>query len=457
MGSVSVLDRVEVPGVCREALSKVKERIALITSRYGSLSSYGKPVFESEMEVACVVYLNDVMKVSLEKLSDALGFSDKTALYKLMKRIESQGTFTIWKDNKFTTVSMSKEQLIQLVEGELKARARQFIEDITQSSIMKSFIEAEIRKRKQITGKPSILSEREKRHTINLVKKIMKWMAENGYPTNPDFWTEEMVEKALFNMYGEFKRIRIAMKALRRVPQWSNWFNGRIGAETRFFEPVMRALFFEDWLKIKKLYREGKIPKPMFFMLWLHITCGCREGMSLDGKKIYDWNKARSGLLGLRWENIYYDVDGTPVIKVYESKTERYWDCRLDVIDPEPIQEFLSYRQDKGHIWRTFFPHDSPYSIYETYNAWLAELSKMLGLQFTLEPHDIRRSHISILAEFGADLVSVCSGEFGLGVGWEDLKTAYKFYLRYSKRLKEKVWSQLREGREQLLKALQAS
>jgi hypothetical protein len=322
---------------------------------------------------------------------------------------------------------------------------------------MKSFIEAEIRKRKQITGKPSTLSDREKRETISLVKKIMKWMAENGYPTNPDFWNESMVEKALFSMFTEFKRIRRAMKALRRVPQWSNWFNGRIGAETRFFEPVMRALFFEDWLKIKQLYREGKIPKHMFFMLWLHITCGCREGMSLDGKKIYDWSKARSGLLGLRWENIYYDVDGTPVIKVYESKTERYWDCRLDVIDSEPIQEFMEYRQDKGHIWRTFFPHDSPYSIYETYNAWLAELSKMLGLKFTLEPHDIRRSHISILAEFGADLVSVCSGEFGLGVGWEDLKTAHLFYLRYSKRLKEKVWSQLREGREQLLKALQAS
>jgi len=449
-----VLEGVEVPQVCREALGRVRERIQTITRNY-SLAQYGRPVLENEMEVACIVYLNEVMKVSLEKLAYELGYSDKTALYKLVKKIEQTGSFTIWKDNKFTTVSMSKEQLIQLVEGELKARARQFIEDITQSSIMKSFIENEVTKRRQITGKPSILSQAEKRRTIGIVERIMKWMAENGYPTNPDFWDEKVVERALFSMFTEFKKVRRAMVALRRVPQWSSWFSGRIGAEMRFFDPVMRAIFYEDWLRIKQLYKEGKIPKPMFYMLWLHVTCGCREGVSKDGKKIYTWDQARSGLLGLRWENIYYDIDGTPVLKVYESKTERYWDCRLDVIDSEPISEFMENRQAKGHIWRTFFPHDSPYTIYETYNNWLAELSKMLGLQFTLEPHDIRRSHISILAEFGADLVSVCSGEFGLGVGWEDLKTAYKFYLRYSKRLKEKVWSQLREGREQLQKALQ--
>jgi hypothetical protein len=52
----------------------------------------------------------------------------------------------------------------------------------------------------------------------------------------------------------------------------------------------------------------------------------------------------------------------------------------------------------------------------------LKKISNLLGLGFTLVPHDMRRSHISILAELGVPLEIAVSGHMDFGVGWEDLK-----------------------------------
>jgi hypothetical protein len=73
-----------------------------------------------------------------------------------------------------------------------------------------------------------------------------------------------------------------------------------------------------------------------------------------------------------------------------------------------------------------------------------------LNLGFELTPHDIRRSHLAILAEFGVPLEVACGGLMDLGVGWEDLKTAYVFYLRYSKYAKQKVMETIQARKKEI-------
>jgi biotin operon repressor len=445
------LDGVLVPRVCVEKLEKVRERINMITSRYGSLSSYGKPPYEDQMEVACVVYLNEKLNVSLEKLSQYLGFSDKTAIYKMVKRIENEGRFTIWRDGRFETIKAKKEELISMVEGEIQARARERIEDLMSSAIVQKFLSSEIRKRKVIAGKTSLLLEHHKKETMREIYRLYEYFTKAGLPNNPDFWTEEAVEKALFEIYKDVRRVREAMIKLRRVTEWSQWFTGRIGAVTKFINPVTRVILFEHYMKVKEAYRNGLINEKDFIMFSTHITCGMREGTKKDGVKITKWEGRIPGLIGIRWEDIYMDVDGALVLKIYESKTEKVWECRLDIIDDELPQLVMKYKEDKGYIMKTLYPGMSPMEVYEHYIDVLEEISRILGLPYTLKPHDIRRSHLSILAEFGVDLVSACSGDFQLGVGWEDLKTAYIFYLRYGRRFKERVWAQIREAKSELL------
>jgi hypothetical protein len=442
---------VEVPQVCRERFDQVRRRIELITSRYGSLSSYGKPVWEDPMEVACVVYLNEKFNVSLDKLSDYLGFSDKTALYKLVKRIKEQGRFTLWDGKNFVTISKGVEELVQMVEGELQARARERIQDLMSSAIVQKFMSSELRKRKVIAGKSSLLSEYQKKETMKEVWRLYEYFTKAGLPNNPDFWTEEQVEKALFEIYKDVRRVREAMIALRRIPEWKDWFSGRIGAVTKFINPVTRVILFEHYMKVKEAYRAGLIEEKDFIMFSTHITCGMREGTSRDGVKITKWEGRVPGLMGIRWEDLYMDVDGALVLKIYESKTEKIWECRLDIIDDELPQLILKYKEDKGYIMKTLYPNMSPQEVYKRYSDVLEEVSRILNLPYTLKPHDIRRSHLSILAELGVDLVSACSGDFQLGVGWEDLKTAYIFYLRYGRRFKERVWAQVREAKRELL------
>jgi hypothetical protein len=451
-----VLDGALIPRVCVEKLERVRERINLITSRYGSLSSYGKPPYEDPLEVACVVYLNEKLNVSLEKLSQYLGFSDKTAIYKMVKRIENEGKFTIWREGRFETIKATKEELINMVEGEIQARAREYIEDVFQSSIVKNFMEKPILKRHQTTGKQAYLTQKDKMETLRAITRIMEYFKKMGKPTNPDFWSEVDVEQAIHEIWKDGRQIYEVKVVLRRVPEWRSWFEGRIGAVTKYLRPIERAIFYHHYLRIKALWREGRISTEDFLTLWLHLTLGCREGTRKDGVDISSWDQRPAGLLGLRWEDMFMDYDGVPAIKVYESKTERIWEGRLDIIDPEPIETLMRYREEKGYILRSLFKGKTPQQIYDHYLRFLRRLSELLGLPFELKPHDIRRSHVSILLEFGVDLLAICRGEFGLGVGWEDLKTAEHFYARFQKTFREKIFKQIQLMRAQLQKEFES-
>jgi hypothetical protein len=80
----------------------------------------------------------------------------------------------------------------------------------------------------------------------------------------------------------------------------------------------------------------------------------------------------------------------------------------------------------------------------------LEKISKLLNLPFKLVPHDMRRSHISILAELGVPLEIAVSGHMDFGVGWEDLKTAVVFYLRFSRYVKQKVMEQINQRKKEI-------
>jgi len=435
-----------IPQICQEQLATVKNFVSDVISKYKSLANWGKPVLSNEMQVACVVWLNEKLGIGLQEIANYIGI-DKTTLYKLVKRIEEQGRFNIFNiDTKtIVTITMSKADLIEMVEKALQPRAKVVISDIMESSIVREFLVKDVEKRAKVLGHKPTLTEKAKKEVLRVIKRLIEYFAKNNMPTNPDVWDEKTVEKALYDVYNnDYGKIRRAMIALRRVPQWSRWFEGRIGAVTKFITPKLKYITYEHYLRLKDVWKNGSISTPEFLVLWLHLTIGSREGYEAEGvtdaSKLDDVN---TSLIGLKWEKMY-QVGDTFVIQVYESKTGKTWTCDLSWLDAEPIGELLKFRKDKGSIIASITGIETVGRFIKWYRKVLEKVSELLGLEFTLTPHDIRRSHISILAELGVPLEIAVSGHMDFGVGWEDLKTAVVFYLRFSRYVKQKVMEEIR-------------
>jgi integrase len=430
-----------IPQICQEQLASVKNFVSDIIAKYRSLANWGKPIFTSEMQVACVLWSNEKLGIGLQEIANWLGV-DKTTLYKLVKRVEEQGRFNIFNvDTKtIVTITMSKADLVEMVEKALQPRAKVVISDIMESSIVREFLAKDVEKRAKVLGHKPTLTERSKKEVLRVVKRLIEYFTKNGMATNPDVWDEKAVEKALYDVFNnDYAKIRRAMIALRRVPQWSKWFEGKIGAVTKFITPKLKYITYEHYLKLKDAWKNGNLTTAEFLTLWLHLTIGCREGYQAEGvtdaSKLDDVN---TSLVGLRWER-FYQIGDAYVIQVYESKTGKTWTCDMTWLDPEPINELLKYRKEKGSIIASITGFETVGRFIKWYRKVLEKVSELLGLEFTLTPHDIRRSHISILAELGVPLEIAVSGHMDFGVGWEDLKTAVVFYLRFSRYVKQKV------------------
>jgi len=441
----------QIPNVCYEQFNQVRNFVNDVITKYKSLSNWGKPIFTSELQVACIVWCNERLNLGLQQVANMLGI-DKTTLYKLTKRIDEQGQFNIFDVNTKTivTIKKSKYDLLQLVDQELQPKAKVVINDIMESSIVREFLTRQIQKRAKVRGHKPILSEKNKRETIGVISRLVEYFARIGKPTNPDIWNEQEVKIALYDIYNnDYSKIRRAMKYLRRIPQWGNWFKGEIGAETSYIKPVMRFITYEQYLQIKRLWKEGKVSDAEFLIIWLHLTTGAREGWestSLRGKNI---NDANTSLIGLKWEKLY-QVHNTWILEVFESKTSKTWTCDLSWLDPEPINVLVRHRRNGGSIVASITGIESIEEFRKFYSNTLKKISKLLGLEFTLVPHDMRRSHISILAELGVPLEIAVSGHMDFGVGWEDLKTAVVFYLRFSKYVKQKVMEQIQARKKEI-------
>jgi len=442
----------KIPELCLNEFNSVRNFVNEIIKRYGSLSKWGMPVFTSELQIACVLWTNDRLHIGLQQIARMLGL-DQSTLYKLKQKIQERGIFSIYDPTTKSVVTIQRNyyDLLQLVEEKLQPKSRLYISDLLESAIIREFLTKEIQKKKKVRGHKATLSAKEKADTIREVRKLVEYFKQTGQPTNPDTWTEQDVEKALFEIYrGDYSKIRRAMKLLRRIPQWSNWFSGKIGAETAYVKPIPRHIAFEHYLQIKRLWKEGKLSDAEFLVIWLHLTTGAREGWRTETQsEASSLEDAISSLVGLKWEKLYR-VGDTWILEVYESKTARYWTTDLSWLDPEPIDALLKYRKDKGSIIASITGLKTVGEFREFYTKVLAKISELLNLGFKLKPHDIRRSHLAILAELGVPLEVACGGLLDLGVGWEDLKTAYVFYLRYSKYAKQKVMETIQSRKKEI-------
>lgn len=470
----------EVPKACADILIQVRDRVADLKKRYMSLSIWGRPYFFDEKEVAVVYYLNKKLGVSIERIAGFLGV-DKTALYnKYINRIDSESRFSIYDPQIKRTVEVQKipEELINIVEADiLQISAKETIPDPLQSNIIYKFWTQPVEKRAKRAGRSPYISQEDKENTLTWVKRIMYHLQKKGLPNNPDMWSEAMIlriiDDVVLEVQTEYKTMmeeaekkgrkwkkkklpeveslrRQCMKALRRVPEWGNWFKNMIGAESKTGKKRTVALFYKQYLMLKELWKKGVLNDGEFLAIWLHITTGAREGygiyplsMSLDDPRV------RSSLVGLRWENLM-KIGDEYILNIYESKTHRDWSCNLGWLDEEVLEYFINkYLQRSGNIIKTITGLKTVWEFEKWYRELCRKVADLLGYT-DFVPHDMRRSHISILAEFGAPMEYALSGKMELGVGWEDAKTALDYYLIFSEYTKKMVYEKMRSTRERL-------
>jgi hypothetical protein len=438
-----------IPKTLEGDLIQVRDRVNELIRNYKSLSNWGRPYLYNINEVATIYYVNEILGVSLDRLANFIGV-DKTSLYKLIQRIKTENKVSIYnpESKKVEVINVRPEDLINIVNERLEVKSKEKITDPFMSSIIKKFWESDVEKRSKIAGKPSLLTIRHKKEVMRVVQRLMNYFNEKGLPSNPDLWEEKEVEKALWEVYKEYPKVAEAMILLRRIPEWSTWFKGRIGAKTKRINPVSRVIFYKDYLRLREMYQKGELGESEFLTIWLHLTIGCREGFATVSPS-EDLDNAKSSLVSLKWDNLT-KVEDTYIIKVYESKTEKYWECDLSWLDPSVLPTFMKYAKPSGSIIKTITKLNTVGEFANWYRKVLEEVSKMLGLPYRLKPHDIRRSHLSILAELGVPLEIACSGSMSFGVGWEDLKTAYIFYLRFSKHLRSKILTTIRERQKEI-------
>jgi hypothetical protein len=141
-----------IPKPISQILFSLQDRIKSLTRQYKSLANYGRPYVEDIKEIAVIYYLNAKLGIGLNELADRIGV-DKSSLYKLVKRVESEHRVAITnpQTKKVEVVEVTPEQLVNIVESEvLQISARQRIADPFMSSIIKEFWEKPILRQSNI-------------------------------------------------------------------------------------------------------------------------------------------------------------------------------------------------------------------------------------------------------------------------------------------------------------------
>jgi hypothetical protein len=96
-----------------------------------------------------------------------------------VRRIEEQGRFNIFNiDTKtIVTVTMSKADLIEMVEKALQPRAKVIISDIMESSIVREFLAKDIEKRAKVLGHKPTLTDKAKKETLRVIRLLVEYFA----------------------------------------------------------------------------------------------------------------------------------------------------------------------------------------------------------------------------------------------------------------------------------------
>lgn len=445
----------QIPKQLQDVIVKVKDRVAELVKTYKSLANYGRPFFEDIKEIAVVYYVHKKFNASLNLLAEYLGV-DKTTLYKVVHKIENEqrASYTDPQTRKVITIQVTPDQLIGLVEKELlNVSAREHIVDPMESSLVQEFMTKDI-ERQANRKRRAFYNLSEKKETLRAIRELMLVARENNIPSNPDMWDKDTILKLLDLKFGEdTKRKRVYVMYLRRVPKWRSWLDGYVGAVTSYITPKMTVLFYEDYLKLKKAWKDGLLSDSEILVIWLHISTGAREGWGSEATphEDIDLDQATTSLIGLKWENLTR-VGDTYILNIYEHKTQKTWSCDLSWLDGELIPVLLKYRKrERGSIIKDITGCKTVEEFRKWYRKVLEKVSyEILQLPYRLTPHDMRRSHISILAELGVPLEHAVSSMMSLGVGWDDLKTAVVFYMRFSKFTKEKLFETISTRKKEI-------
>jgi DNA-binding MarR family transcriptional regulator len=193
----------QIPPQLEQVVVKITERINALKRQYKTLANWGRPYFYDIKEIATVYYLNNKLGIGLNQLALRLGV-DKTSLYKMIQRLEAEKRVAIYNEQtkKVDVVEVSPEELINIVESEiLQVASKQRITDPFKSSIIMDFWTKDIERMTNVPGRRSFYSEEEKRETIKVVEEIMNYLAQKDQPSNPDFWTRELLLKAVEELY----------------------------------------------------------------------------------------------------------------------------------------------------------------------------------------------------------------------------------------------------------------
>jgi len=483
-----------IPKPIESLLIQVRDRVREIKKSYGSLAKYGYPILQSKDEVVALIYANKELGISANELAKMLGV-DKSTVYKLLKKFENGEAITIFDpdEKKVITITLTYDEVKKTAEEWLKPKAKKWLKDVTEASCIIEFMKNPVKIQRK--GKHSIHYTRTQVvQTINKINELAQYILTNKdhimkvlgreVPSNPDLWDDEETIFQIIRMYctercqGDQFKVRVCeraiMQMLKRIPKFREWFKGRIGTVRDVIRPKEATLFYEHYLKLKKLAKESNDNELRAFWLiaGLHIEAGTREGWSsienqiarmiADGIQVnikpseiwrldLDHDLVNTSLIGIKWEHAIWGANGELLgFRIWEEKTKKWWELRIPWLDKELHEEWkkiYEWARHKGYrsvvksilLYHGVKPrnHGGKWTV-SAFRTWYSKMCKklrdLLGLPWDITPHRLRSAHISILAEFRIpmELVLVHAGNTGFGVGWDDLSTAAIFYLRFS-------------------------
>lgn len=501
-----------LPKPIAQILYQIRDRVFEIRKTYGSLAKYGYPILESKDEVIALIYANKELGLSANELAKMLGL-DKTTVYKLMRRFDEGNPITIFNKEKKTleTITLTIDEVKKTVEEWLKPRAKKWVKDVTEASCIIEFMKNPLKIQRK--GKHSLRYTRTQVvTTVNKVNEIAQYIMQNKdkiakhlgkeIPSNPDLWDDEDAIFEIIRMMcyekhsgDDFKArvcARTYMQMLKRIPKFREWFKGRIGTVRDVIKPKEATLFYEHYLKLKKLAKESGNKELYAFWLiaGLHIEAGTREGWSsleaqiermiADGIQVnikpsdvwrldLDHDLVNTSLIGIKWDNAIWGANGELLgFRIWEEKTKKWWELRIPWLDKELHEEWkkvYEWARHKGYrsvvksilLYHGVKPknHSGKWTV-SAFRSWYSKMCKklrdMLGLPWDITPHRLRSAHISILAEFRIpmELVLQSSANTGFGVGWDDITTAVIFYMRFSMSLINEYLQQAEQIKQKL-------
>ena len=395
----------------------------------------------------------------------------------------------------------------------MKPKAKKWIKDVTEASCIIEFMKNPIKIQRK--GKHSLRYTRKQVvDTVNRVNEVAIYILNNKdritkhlgkeIPSNPDLWDDEdaifeIIRMMCYERYtGDDFKARVCtrrlMQTLKRIPKFREWFKGRIGTVRDVIRPKEATLFYEHYLRLKKLAKESGDKELYAFWLiaGLHIEGGTREGwgsieaqierMVADGIQVnikpediwkldLDHDLVNTSLIGIKWDNAIWSANGDLLgFRIYEEKTKKWWELRIPWLDKElherwkEVYEWAKHKGYKSVVKSILLYHGvkprngngrwtvSAFRVW--YSKMCKKLKELLNLPWDITPHRLRSAHISILAEFRIpmELVLQSSANTGFGVGWDDITTAVIFYMRFSMSLINEYLQQAEQIKQRLAK-----